>query len=88
MAEAGVDVRGEVRAFIEREFLYMHPDVELKDGDQLLALGVIDSLGFVELVDEVQSRYGIVVEDIEITEENFGSIDAISAFVGRKQEAG
>jgi acyl carrier protein len=88
MAEAGADVRGEMRAFIEREFLYMHPDLELKDEDALLALGVIDSLGFVELVDEVQSRYGLVVEDVEITEENFGSIDAISGFVKRKREPG
>ena len=55
--------------FIEREFLYMHPDIDLADGDALLALGVIDSLGFVELVEEVQSRYGIAVEDVEITEE-------------------
>ena len=37
---------------------------------------MIDSLGFVELVEEVQARYGIAVEDVEITEENFGSIDA------------
>ena len=48
-------------------------------------LGVIDSLGFVELVEEVQSRYGIAVDDVEITEENFGSIDAIAAFVERKR---
>ena len=78
-------MRKEIRAFIEENFLYMHPDLELADGDDLLALGVIDSLGFVELVEEVQSRYGITVEDVEITEENFGSIDAIAAFVERKR---
>ena len=49
-------------------------------------LGVIDSLGFVELVEEVQARYGVGVADIEITEENFGSIDAIAAL--RRAEAG
>jgi len=87
MAEQGTDVRREIRDFIEREFLYMHPDVELADGDALLGMGVIDSLGFVELVEEVQSRYGIDVEDIEITEDNFGSIDAIVRFVEQKQSA-
>ena len=85
MAEQGTDVRREIRDFIEREFLYMHPDVDLADGDALLALGVIDSLGFVELVEEVQSRYGIAVEDVEITEDNFGSIDAIVRFVEQKR---
>jgi acyl carrier protein len=87
MAEQGTDVRHEIREFIEREFLYMHPDIELADGDALLALGVIDSLGFVELVEEVQSRYGIAVEDVEITEDNFGSIDAIVRFVDQKRSA-
>lgn len=78
-------VRAEIRTFIEETFLYMHPDVELADDEDLLTRGLIDSLGFVELVEEVQARYAIEVEDIEITEQNFGSIDAIVAYVGRKR---
>jgi acyl carrier protein len=74
-------VRGEVRGFIEENFLYMHPDLELGDEDGLLDLGVIDSMGFVELVDEVQTRYGIRVQDVEITDDNFGSIAAVARFV-------
>jgi acyl carrier protein len=88
MTETTSDVRGEMRAYIEENFLYLHPGVELKDGDDLLTLGVVDSLGFVELVEEVQSRYGIEVEDVEITEENFGSIDAITGYVERKGASG
>lgn len=79
------DVRRRLRAFIEDNFLYLHPDLELADGDDFLARGILDSLGFVELVEEVQTRYEIAVDDIEITEENFGSIDAITAFVVRKR---
>jgi len=86
MTEAG-NVRGEIRAYIEENFLYLHPGVELKDSDDFLALGIVDSLGFVELVEEVQSRYGVAVEDVEITEENFGSIDAIAGYVERKRTA-
>lgn len=81
------NVRAEIRSYVEDNFLYMHPGVELSDEDDFLALGVIDSLGFVELVEEVQSRYGLEVSDIEITEENFGSIAAIARFVGVKQSA-
>jgi acyl carrier protein len=76
-----------MRSFLEENFLYMHPNVELKDDDNFLALGVIDSLGFVELVEEVQSRYGLQIEDVEITEENFGSIDAMAKFVAAKQSS-
>jgi acyl carrier protein len=80
-------VRTEMRAYIEENFLYLHPGIVVKDDDDLLTLGIVDSLGFVELVEEVQSRYGVTVQDVEITEENFGSIDAISDYVGRKQSA-
>lgn len=76
-------VRRDLRAFIEDNFLYLHPDIELADGDDFLSRGILDSLGFVELVEEVQTRYDLTVDDIEITEQNFGSIDAITAFVIR-----
>jgi acyl carrier protein len=80
-----VEVRTDMRGFIAENFLYMHPGVELNDHDNFLSLGIIDSLGFVELVEEVQLRYGLPVEDVEITEENFGSINAIAEFVAAKQ---
>ncbi len=85
MTEATADVKGDMRSFLQENFLYMHPGVELADGDDFLALGIIDSLGFVELVEEVQSRYGLTIDDIQITEDNFGSIDAIARFVASKQ---
>jgi methoxymalonate biosynthesis acyl carrier protein len=87
MTEPASGVRSDVRTYIEENFLYLHPGVELEDGDDFLALAIVDSLGFVELVEEVQRRYGIDVEDVEITEENFGSIDAIASYVERKQRA-
>ncbi len=85
MSADDASVRTAIRAFIEENFLYMHPDVELTDSEDLLARGLVDSLGFVELVEEVQERYSIAVEDVEITEQNFGSIDAIAAYVERKR---
>jgi acyl carrier protein len=85
MGETEVGTRAELRAYIEEAFLYLHPDVELRGEDRFLELGVIDSLGFVELVEEVQTRYGIAVDALEITEENFGSLDALAAFVERRR---
>jgi len=86
-ASTNEGVRAEMRAFIEDNFLYMHPEADLADGDDLLAAGIVDSLGFVELVEEVDSRYGVAVADVEITEQNFGSIDAIVSYVERKRSA-
>lgn len=82
---AASDVRREMRNFIEDNFLYMQPDVELGDGDHLLEKGIVDSLGFVEIVEEVESRFGVQVQDVDITEENFGSIDSIARYVESKR---
>jgi acyl carrier protein len=85
---AGYDrVHAELRTFVTDNFLYLHPDVELDDADDLLAMGIIDSLGFVELVEEVQARYDVTVDDLDITEQNFGSLAAMAGYVCRKQAA-
>ena len=78
-------VLADLRSFVEDNFLYLRPDLELKDTDELLELGIIDSLGFVELVEEVQNQYGIAVADVDITEANFGSIAAMANYVARKR---
>ena len=80
-ADGGDDVRKEMRAFIEDNFLYLDPDADLADDQELLAAGIVDSLGFVEIVEEVEARYAVGVQDVEITEENFGSVDAIARYV-------
>jgi acyl carrier protein len=86
MTEIDHDVRREVRTFIEEGFLHLHPGLELRDDDDLLELGVLDSFGFVELVEEIQTRYAIDVQDIEITEENFGSVAAVARFVETRRQ--
>jgi len=84
-ADGVEDVRKEMRAFIEDNFLYLDPDATLADDQELLAAGIVDSLGFVEIVEEVEARYAVGVQDVEITEDNFGSVEAIARYVERKR---
>ena len=80
-------VRREMRDFVEESFLYMHPDLELTDDEDLLAKGVIDSLGFVELVEEVQSPLRRSRSRTSRSpKQNFGSINAIATFVERSAQ--
>jgi acyl carrier protein len=87
MTDQRDSVAAELRAFVQENFLYLLPELELADGDRLLELGIVDSLGFVELVEEVQSRYGIDVVDADITDENFGSIAGMADFVEGKRRS-
>lgn len=85
--DTSAEVRSHIRNYIEDNFLYLHPGKTFTDAEDLLSLGILDSLGFVELVEEVQERFGVPVQDTEITEQNFGSVDGIVRFVEGKRAA-
>lgn len=72
------------RAYVRENFLYMRPDFALGDDDPLLAKGVIDSMGVMELLGFLGSEFGITVADEEVTEDNLGSLSAIARFVEAK----
>jgi methoxymalonate biosynthesis acyl carrier protein len=57
---------------------------EVPDDYPLIENGVLTSLQTVELVMFMEDRFGIMVEDEELNEENFGSIKAIAELVASK----
>lgn len=57
---------------------------ELPEDYPLIENGVLTSLQTVELVMFLEDRFGIMVEDDELDEENFGSINAIAELVASK----
>ena len=75
------EILDRTRAFVRENFLYMRPDLVLGDDDPLLAKGVIDSMGVMEMIGFLTSEFGIAVADEEVTEENLGSLNAIARFV-------
>lgn len=46
--------------------------------------GVFDSMGFVLLIDFIEGKFSITIDDTEFIEENFESLNAISNFVQKK----
>lgn len=57
---------------------------DIPDDYALIENGVLTSLQTVELVMFLEDRFGITVEDEELDEENFGSINAITNLVAGK----
>ena len=57
---------------------------EIPDDYPLIENGVLTSLQTVELVMFLEERFGIMVEDEELDEENFGSVNAIAGLVANK----
>lgn len=58
---------------------------KIKEDTHLFEEGIFDSLGFLSLISFLNEKYGIEVENDELSEENFGSIKAIAAFIERKK---
>jgi len=78
-----------VRAFVRETFMYAQPGAPLAEDTLLLAGGIIDSMGVVELIEFVQGEYGFTIPDEDITEDHLGSLGAIADYVvsRRKVEA-
>jgi hypothetical protein len=50
-------------------------------GDEIPASGLLDSPALMELIMWCEMEFGIEIEQEQLTLDNFGSIDAIAAFV-------
>lgn len=74
-----------IRNFIATRLLYGNEGFTHADDTPLLREGIIDSLGIVELVEFVQTQFGLKVEQQEVRPDNFDSVAKLAAFVRRKQ---
>ena len=57
---------------------------DVPEDEPIIENGVLTSLQTVELVMFLEDRFGIMVEDEELDEENFGSVNAIAGLVANK----
>jgi acyl carrier protein len=56
----------------------------IRDNSLLFKEGYFDSMGFMLLVTFIKEEFGTKTSDVDLIEENFESIDAITDFVVRK----
>lgn len=78
-------MRKELREFIVETFLFGDESEGFEDGDSFMQKGIIDSTGVLELTSFLEEKYGVKVEDEELTPANLDSIDNLIEFIGRKQ---
>lgn len=76
-------IRQNVSAYIRKTFLFSD-DANLDPDQSLLASGVIDSTGVLELINYLESTYGIRFGDEELVADNFDSVARVSAFLATK----
>jgi len=76
-----------LRSFIIENFLFGDDTRTIAGTDSLIQNDLMDSTGILELVAFLEERFGITVADEDIVPDNLDSIDRITAYVMRRQEA-
>lgn len=74
-----------VRQFVIETFLFGVDDGRLGVDDSFIEKGLIDSIGILTLISHVEEKFGIRVDDDELTPDNWDSISRIVNYVAIKQ---
>ena len=77
-------LKGNLRGYIEENFIMGARATPLADGDSFLEHHILDSTGFLELVTFVEETYAIKIGEDEMTPENLDSLDSLVRFLARK----
>jgi acyl carrier protein len=80
-------VASKIRAYLSQNFLFSDEGFKYEDDASFLELGIIDSFGFMELLQWVEHEFSIPVADDELVPDNFDSVRKLSSFIlGKKSD--
>jgi acyl carrier protein len=77
-------IRADLTEFIVTNYLFGDVSRAPRDEDALVDEGIIDSTGVLELIEFLESHFGIEVSEAETLPQNLGSISALTEFVMSK----
>lgn len=72
-----------IKTFLSKYF----KNHDLRDDEDIFALGFVNSLLAIQLVIFVEKEFGVAVEDEDLDLDNFRSVDAIAHLIERKTAA-
>jgi len=80
------EIKPYVRAFVQDNF-FLGDETDFGDSDSFIENHIIDSTGFLELIEFLEDTFGIKVHDAEMAPENLDTLANIDAYVRRKLAA-
>jgi len=81
---ADVNIKQKLKVFIIDKFLLGVNSKTLTDDDSFLEKGIIDSTGVLELVNFIEEKFNIKVEDEELVPDNLDSLDKLTNYIKKK----
>jgi len=80
------EIEQRVRQFVLTSFLVDTPPEAFQNSDDLFLL--LDSLQILRLVVQLESMFGVKVQQPELTADNLSSVEKVAAFMVRKGAGG
>jgi acyl carrier protein len=74
-----------IKDFIQNEIIQETLDKPLDENDQLVATGIVDSLGIMSLLSFLEEKFAIQIPSEDLSPENFASVSTIAALVERQK---
>lgn len=78
-------IQSELTEFIVTSYLFGDVKRTPLDDEDLIEAGIIDSTSVLELIEFLESHFGIEVTDAETVPANLGSVSALTRFVADKR---
>lgn len=79
-----MEIEGQIRDYIAKNLLFSDDGFPYGDDVSFLDEGIVDSIGVMELVGFVEEKFGVKVDDLDVTPENFDSVEKMTAYIHRK----
>lgn len=73
-----------IRQYIQDNFIFRSGSPALLETDSLMELGLLDSMGVLEMVTFLETRFGIRIPDDEVLPQNLDSVGRLTEFVRSK----
>jgi acyl carrier protein len=78
-----MEIKTQVREYVAKNLLFSDNGFGYDDDASFLQEGIVDSVGVLELVLFVEEKFGVAVDDGDITPDNFDSVNKLADYVQR-----
>ena len=75
-----------VKDYVNRELAEEGKETDLKEEENLLANGIVDSLGVLKLVSFIENEFNVQVPDEDVTVNNFRSLKSIGEYLEKRKQ--
>jgi acyl carrier protein len=77
-------IENQIKDYIAKNLLFSDNGFPYPDEASFLNEGIVDSVGVMELVAFVEDKFGLKVDDLDVTPDNFDSVSRLASYIRSK----